>query len=107
MAWKKGRSGNPEGRPTGSRNKYGHAFWVDLEKEWRLGGAEALAKVRKEDPSTFIRVCASLIPKEVEVTHRSASSLTDEEIIERINQLGGVGDAEDAEAAPLDPSRLN
>jgi hypothetical protein len=97
-----------KGRPLGSRNKYGHAFWVDLEKTWRLGGAAALQKVMKDDPSTFVRVCASLIPKEVEITHRQAASLTDEEIIARIAELrDGTGVSDDAPEAPLNPSQLN
>jgi hypothetical protein len=61
----KGKSGNPAGREKGSRNKLSEAFLADVCAEWERNGIEALRKVREDDPSTFIKVVASLIPKEV------------------------------------------
>lgn len=64
---KKGEVRNPNGRPKGSRNKFGEAFFADLHAEWEKAGKEVLERVRIEDPSTFLRVAASLQPKEVNV----------------------------------------
>ena len=35
-----------------------------MHRTWKENGAEALRRVAENDPSTFVRVCASLMPKE-------------------------------------------
>jgi hypothetical protein len=37
------------------------AFAVD----WAAGGPEVIARVRQQDPSTYLRVVASILPKDV------------------------------------------
>ena len=64
-AWKKGESGNPAGRPRGSRNKLKEAFLKNLCEAWETHGAAAIEKVAKDDPTAFVRVVASLLPKEI------------------------------------------
>ena len=64
MTWVKGQSGNPAGRPKGSKHKLQTSFWADLHRTWKERGSEALRWVAENDPSTFVRVCASLMPKE-------------------------------------------
>lgn len=61
------------GRPKGSRNKLQEAFWHDMRDAWEKHGAEVITRVIEEDPSTFLKVTASQMPKEVEATveHRS------------------------------------
>jgi hypothetical protein len=57
-----GQSGNPAGRPKGSKHKLQTHFWTDLHRTWKENGA--LRGSLKNDPSAFVRVCASLMPKE-------------------------------------------
>ena len=64
MTWVKGQSGSPAGRPKGSKHKLQTSFWNDLQRTWKERGVEALRWVAENDPSTFVRVCASLMPKE-------------------------------------------
>jgi hypothetical protein len=64
MTWTKGQSGNPAGRPKGSKHKLQTSFWNDLHRVWKESGPDALRRVAQDDPSTFVRVCASLMPKE-------------------------------------------
>jgi hypothetical protein len=66
--WKKGQSGNLAGRPPGSRNKFSEAALADLAADWEAGGAEAIARVRVTDPSTYMRVCFSILPKDILVS---------------------------------------
>ena len=35
-----------------------------MHRAWKENGADALRRVAENDPSTFVRVCASLMPKE-------------------------------------------
>jgi len=63
--WKPGQSGNPAGRPLGARSKFSMAFYEDLLDVWTEHGREAMVTTAKKDPATFVRVAASLMPKQV------------------------------------------
>lgn len=61
------------GRPKGSRNKLQEAFWKDFAAAWETHGPTAIQTVAQDDPATFLKVAASVMPKDVEMTveHRS------------------------------------
>jgi hypothetical protein len=63
--WKPGESGNPAGRPIGARNKFSEDVIQAFALDWAAGGPEAIARVRLTDPSTYMRVMASILPKDV------------------------------------------
>lgn len=67
--WKPGQSGNPVGRAFGSRSLLSEAFLKDLLADWQENGPEALKMARAESPATYLRVVASLMPKEIAVKH--------------------------------------
>jgi hypothetical protein len=56
------------GRPAGTRNKLQADFLRDLAEAWARDGASALRVMIAEQPSDFVRVCASLMPREVSLT---------------------------------------
>ena len=58
----------------GSRNKLKEAFWVDFCEAWKTHGQTALSLVAQEDPSTFVKVADSIMPKETELTMREVSA---------------------------------
>jgi hypothetical protein len=64
---------NPAGRGKGTPNKFSKAFLADVSKKWAQHGADVLEEVRRTDPGTFLRVCASLIPKELLVITQSTT----------------------------------
>jgi hypothetical protein len=55
------------GRPLGARNKLGTAFLEALQADFQEHGAIAIAQCRESKPEKYIAVCASLLPKEVDL----------------------------------------
>ena len=68
IPWKPGQSGNPKGRPQGSRNKLSEDFLADLHESWLAFGKPALMAAAWTHPVEFVRLVASLIPRELEAT---------------------------------------
>jgi hypothetical protein len=66
-SWKPGQSGNPKGRPKGSRDTINEAFLKDLAADWRKNGALALNNAREERPAEYCRMVANLLPREAKM----------------------------------------
>ena len=106
--FKPGVSPNPSGRPKGSRNKLGEAFIEALYADFTEHGVAAIEMVRAAKPDQYLKVVASILPKELKVT--TEIELNDEQLDQRIRQLAAaldiglrgedrVGEAADGEAA--------
>ncbi len=59
-----GQSGNPSGRPLGARNRLSETYLEDVYAEWLKRGPDALADL---DNEVFVKVVASLVPKEAKL----------------------------------------
>lgn len=82
-AFQPGQSGNPAGRPKGSRNKLAEAFVTELYEDFQEHGPSVIAAVREEKPDQYLKVIAAIIPKEFDVGERLGSIL--EDILERVD----------------------
>jgi hypothetical protein len=75
-----GQSGNPNGRPKGSRHKLGEQYVADLFEVWQRRGTDAIERMADKHPADFVRVIASILPKQVEIKEGAFDGLSDEEL---------------------------
>lgn len=68
------------GRPKGSRNKLGEAFLADMLANWEVNGAETIEQVRIEKPDQYLKVVASILPKELNIQINELDELNDEQL---------------------------
>src|SRR5438874_7377069 len=68
IPWKPGQSGNPAGRPRGSRGRLSEDFLSDLHSAWGEHGATALARCARDEPGVFCKIVAGLLPRSVDLT---------------------------------------
>jgi hypothetical protein len=55
------------GRKPGSRGKLSEAFLADLHAEWKRSGKAVLEKVAKSEPAVFLKVCAGVLPRLIDI----------------------------------------
>ncbi len=80
-----GNSGG--GRRKGSRNKLTERFLNAIADDFAEHGAEAIAKVRTDDPASYLKILSSLVPRELIMQREEGPSvdygeLTYEELVE-------------------------
>ena len=80
------KPGNP-GRPKGARNKLGEAFLEDMLADWEANGPAAIREVRETKPDAYLKVVASILPRDLNVNFNQTDHLTDEQLVERIRSL--------------------
>jgi len=85
--FKPGQSGNPNGRPKGARSKLGEQFLEALQADFEEHGIAAIAQVRADKPDAYLKVIASLMPKDLNINVNQFDGMTDDELIERIRAL--------------------
>jgi hypothetical protein len=78
--FKPGQVANPLGRPKGSRNKLGEDFIRELQADFHANGKAAIEEVRKDRPHEYLKVIASLLPKQVEIKEGAFDGLSDEQL---------------------------
>lgn len=75
-----GNNANPLGRPKGSRNKLGEQFVQALQADFETNGKKAIETVRVERPHEYLKVVASLLPKQVEIKEGAFDGISDEQL---------------------------
>lgn len=80
-----GNSGG--GRPKGSRNRLGEQFLEALAQDFSENGQAAIVACREEKPTEYVKVIASLLPKELLVRTDPVDELSDEEIADALDIL--------------------
>ena len=65
--WQQGQSGNPAGRPKGSRGKLNEDFLHALQVDFKVNGPAAIVEVREQRPHEYLKIIASILPKQIEI----------------------------------------
>src|SRR6516165_6344587 len=112
--WQPGHSGNPKGRPIGSRNKLNEKFILALHDDFAQHGPAVIEKVRETRPEIYLKVIASILPRELHFrTANAFDGISDEELNESLESIrrvlasrAPIGDAKGG-PAPGGSSKLN
>lgn len=76
------------GRPKGSRDKLQRDFLAAVSEDFAEHGKAAIVKCREETPAVYIKVIASLMPKEIDLeSGRPLAYLSDEELIAIMDRI--------------------
>ena len=87
--WVPGESGNPKGRPLGSRNRLSEKFILALHDDFEEHGSAVIAQVRQERPEIYLKVIASLVPRELHFKSANAfEGMSDDELTSLLVDVG-------------------
>src|SRR5215510_8956063 len=87
MPFEPGRSGNPAGGPVGSRHRQqlNGEFIAALLRDFRQGGPKAIERVRRTQPTAYLKILTLLCPREHKVEHSNPiKDMTDEQLEQAI-----------------------
>ncbi len=73
--FKPGQSGNPKGRPPGSRQQLSEAFIKALADDFMENGVAAIDSVRNKKPDAYLGTIAKLMPKLMELSGPDGSDI--------------------------------
>ena len=82
-AWR----GNRAGRPKGSKHKLSADFITALCKDFEENGPEVIALVRVDKPADYLKIIASIVPKELTIRDGTLEDMSDEELIDSLDQV--------------------
>jgi hypothetical protein len=97
-----GWSGNPGGSLEATRRSFNKDFLLALAADFKKHGAAAIEKVRKTQPAAYMKICALLVPREMQIEHSGTiKQMSDEEIEQAIELIQTMLAARAGEAAKV------
>jgi hypothetical protein len=86
-----GQSGNPTGRPVGNRNKLTEKFILALHDDFVEHGPAVIKKVREDKPDAYLKVIASILPRQLHFKNESVfDGMSNEQLDQTINAVRSV-----------------
>lgn len=82
-------AGNP-GRPKGAKHKLGEQFLAALQSDFEKHGPKTIEQVRIDRPQDYIKVIASLLPRDLNLNVNNLGEATDDELVQRLRDLESV-----------------
>ncbi|MBP1882416.1 hypothetical protein [Sinorhizobium mexicanum] len=71
----------------GSRTRLGGAFLEAVQADFEAHGVDVIARLREEKPESYLKLLASILPKDLSANANALDDLTDEELVRRIRML--------------------
>jgi hypothetical protein len=98
----KGVSGNLGGNAQRTRHIFNKTFLEALAADFRKGGPEAIAKVRKYQPAAYMKICALLVPRELKLEHSGGvKAMSDEQLEAGIEAIKAMLEQRAGQSAKL------
>ena len=95
------------GRPKGARSKLGEEFLQDMLADWAANGKAVIEAVRADKPEQYLKVVASILPKEMNLRVNDFDDLTDDQLARQLASIAtqlanaGFGIGEGTEAPQI------
>jgi hypothetical protein len=102
--FKPGTSPNPGGKPVASRNRLQGDFMRALADDFAEHGVAAIQQTRAQSPAQYLKVVASLMPKELEIK-RPLEEMTDDDLIAGVAALQSLLNAQGAGDGATDAAK--
>ena len=97
-----GYSGNPGGSLEATRRSFNRDFLLALAADFKKHGAAAIEKVRKTQPAAYMKICALLVPREMQIERSGTiKQMSDEQIEEAIAAIRAMLDVRADDAAQV------
>jgi len=99
---KGGGDRNPGGSLEATRRSFNKDFLLALAADFKKHGAAAIEKVRKTQPAAYMKICALLVPREMQIEHSGTiKQMSDEQIEEAIAAIRAMLDVRADDAAQV------
>ena len=85
-----------------TRRSFNKDFLLALAADFKKHGAAAIEKVRKTQPAAYMKICALLVPREMQIEHSGTiKQMSDEQIEQAIEYIQTMLAAQAGEAAKV------
>ena len=85
-----------------TRRSFNKDFLLAFAADFKKHGAAAIEKVRKTQPAAYMKICALLVPREMQIEHSSMiKQMSDEQIEEAIAAIKAMLAARAGETAQV------
>lgn len=89
---KPGEVRNPVGRTKGARDKLGKAFLEAMQADFEVYGEKVIETVRTDKPDQYLKIIASILPKELNVNTSALGDMSDDELAAVFASLRSLAD---------------
>jgi len=97
-----GWSGNPGGSLEATRRSFNKDFLLALAADFKKHGAAAIEKVRRHQPAAYMKICALLVPREMQIERSGGvKAMTEDQIVDAIAAIEGFLARRSEEAAKV------
>jgi hypothetical protein len=85
-----------------TRRSFNKDFLLALAADFKKHGAAAIEKVREQQPAAYMKICALLVPREMQIEHSSTiKQMSDGQIEQAIEAIQNMLAAQAGEAAKV------